>query len=166
MRNSLAFLLLGAVACAQPSAPAPATTTTAATNTPAAAAGPRIVFPDGFAVSVEVAANDETRQQGLMYRDQLAENRGMIFLFTQPGEYPFWMKNTLIPLDMIWLDAAHRIVHIAHDVPPCKADPCPSYPPNAQSSYVLETAAGVAARHKLKDGDVLRYEGLDGIRVQ
>lgn len=166
MKSSLAFLLIGALSCAQPSAPAPATTTTTATVAPAPAAGPRIVFPDGFAVSVEVAANDETRQQGLMYRDQLAENRGMIFLFAQPGEYPFWMKNTLIPLDMIWLDASHRIVHIAHDVPPCKADPCPSYPPNARSSYVLETAAGVAARHGLKNGDVLRYEGLDNVHVQ
>ena len=95
---------------------------TTATTT-ADAAAPRIILPDNSAIIVEVASDDATREQGLMYRDHLADDRGMIFLFPQAGEYPFWMKNTLIPLDMIWIDADHRIVHIAHDVPPCKADP-------------------------------------------
>ena len=122
------FVLMLALACTQRSAaPAPATTVT----TTADAAAPRIILPDHSAVIVEVASDDPTREQGLMYRDHMAADRGMIFLFPQAGEYPFWMKNTLIPLDMIWIDAAHRIVHIAHDVPPCKADPCPSVPPRA-----------------------------------
>ena len=72
--------------------------------------GPRIVFPDGYAVTVEVAADDATRQQGLMYRDRLPADGGMIFFFPQSGDYPFWMKNTLIALDMIWIDDARRIV--------------------------------------------------------
>jgi len=152
-------LLMLALACAQRApAPSPATTTSAA-------GVQRIILPDHFVVLVEVASDEETRSQGLMYRDQLAENRGMIFLFQQPGEYPFWMKNTLIPLDMIWMDAQHRIVHIAHDVQPCKADPCPNYPPNAQASSVLELAAGVAAKHHLTDGNVLRFEGMDNVAV-
>ena len=96
-----------------------------------------------------------------MFRDRLPENVGMIFLFPKADDYPFWMKNTLIPLDMIWIDEAHRIVHVAHDVPPCKADPCPDYPPNAKASSVLELAAGVAARHHLNTGDLLLFEGLD-----
>ncbi|HEX7677605.1 MAG TPA: DUF192 domain-containing protein [Thermoanaerobaculia bacterium] len=154
------FLLMLALACAQRTpAPSPATTM-------AAASAQRIVFPDHFAVTVEVASDEDTRSQGLMYRDHLADDRGMIFLFTQPGEYPFWMKNTLIPLDMIWMDSQHRIVHIAHDVQPCKADPCPNYPPNAQASSVLELAAGVAARHHLANGNVLRFEGLDNVVVR
>lgn len=154
------FLLMLALACAQRTpAPSPATTM-------AAASAQRIVFPDHFVVAVEVASDEETRSQGLMYRDHLADDRGMIFLFTQPGEYPFWMKNTLIPLDMIWMDSQHRIVHIAHDVQPCKADPCPNYPPNAQASSVLELAAGVAARHHLANGNVLRFEGLDNVVVR
>jgi uncharacterized membrane protein (UPF0127 family) len=150
-----------ALACAQRTpAPTPATTTTASVSTP------RIILPDNYAVTVEVASDDATREQGLMYRDHLADDRGMIFLFTQAGEYPFWMKNTLIPLDMIWMDGEHRIVHIAHDVPPCKADPCPNYPPNAKASSVLELATGVAAKHHLADGNILRFEGMDSVVVR
>ena len=160
MKFSLVLML--AFACTQRSAPAPATTATAAAD----AAAPRIILPDHSAIIVEVASDDPTREQGLMYRDHMAEDRGMIFLFPQAGEYPFWMKNTLIPLDMIWMDADHRIVHIAHDVQPCKADPCPNYPPNAKASSVLELAAGVAAKHHLKDGDVLRFEGMDSVVVR
>jgi uncharacterized membrane protein (UPF0127 family) len=76
------------------------------------------------------------------------------------------MKNTLIPLDMIWIDENRRIAHITPDVPPCKADPCPSYPPNVQARYVLELAAGVAAKHGLKDGDALRFEGMEHVVVR
>jgi len=158
MRNSLATALLLVAACTQQSA-APATSQT---TTPASTA-PRVIFPDGFAVSVEVAADDPTREQGLMYRDQLGLDHGMIFLFAQSGEYPFWMKNTLIPLDMIWIDDARKIARISANVSPCKADPCPSYPPHANAKYVLEVAAGVAAKHRLKEGDVLRFERLDSI---
>jgi len=128
--------------------------------------GPRIIFPDGYAVTVEVAADDPTRTQGLMFRDNLPGDRGMIVLFRNAGDYPFWMKNTLIPLDMIWLDDQKRIVHVGHDVPPCTADPCPSYPPNAVARYVLEVAAGVAARHGLANGQTLRFEGLENVVVR
>ena len=155
------FTALFLVACGvNNSAPA------APTAPPQQASGPRVIFPDNFAVQVEIAADDATRTQGLMYRDQLANDRGMIFLFAQSGDYPFWMKNTLIPLDMIWIDDQKKIVHVAHDVPPCKADPCPSYPPGANSRYVLEVAAGVAARHNLANGQTLRFEGLDTVVVR
>jgi uncharacterized protein len=158
--KSSAFLLL-ALACTQPAAP-PQSGAPPAQTAPSSASS-RIVFPDGYPVTVEVAADDDTRTQGLMFRDHLADDRGMIFFFPQTGDYAFWMKNTLIPLDMIWIDDARRIVHVAHDVPPCKADPCPSYPPNAPAKYVLELAAGVAAKHHLKDGDTLRFEGLEHV---
>jgi uncharacterized protein len=131
-----------------------------------AATGPRIVFPDKFVVQVEVAADDSTRAQGLMFRDQLPADRGMIFLFTQSGDYPFWMKNTLIPLDMIWIDDQKRIVHIAPNVQPCKADPCPSVPAGGNAKYVLEVAGGVAARHGLANGQTLRFEGMESIVVR
>jgi uncharacterized membrane protein (UPF0127 family) len=159
----LSLVLMLALACTQRSAaPSPATTATAVAD----AAAPRVILPDHSAVIVEVASDDATREQGLMYRDHMAEDRGMIFLFTQAGEYPFWMKNTLIPLDIMWIDADHRIVHIAHDVPPCKADPCPNYPPNVKASSVLELAAGVAAKHHLREGDVLRFEGMNSVVVR
>lgn len=129
------------------------------------ATGPRVVFPDGTAIAVEIAADDPTREQGLMFRDQLAPNRGMVFFFPQSGNYPFWMKNTLIPLDMVWIDDQKRITHIAHNVPPCKADPCPSYDPGAFARYVLEVAAGVAGRHGLANGQTLRFEAMDNVVI-
>ena len=155
---ALATLLL--LSCGVNSSPPPTAPTQSAPT------GTRIVLPDGSIVHVEVAADDDTRQQGLMYRDVLPPDRGMIFMFTKSGNYPFWMKNTLIPLDMIWIDDQKRIVHIAHDVQPCKADPCPSVPPNADARYVLELAAGVAARHGLANGQPLRFEGMENVVVR
>src|SRR5205823_6632819 len=120
-----------------------------------------IVFPDGFAVKVEIAADDPTRQQGLMYRDHLADDRGMIFIFPQSGDYAFWMKNCLISLDMISIDEQKKIVFVAGNVPPCQADPCPSYPLGSGAKYVLEVAAGTARKHHLEAGKSLRFEGLE-----
>ncbi len=120
----------------------------------------RVVFPDGAVVSVEIADTEPVRERGLMFRQQLAPNEGMIFVFPEAGYYPFWMKNTLIPLDMLWLDPRGRIVSIAASVPPCKADPCPSYPPDANASYVVEVVSGFARQHGLKVGDQLKLEGV------
>jgi uncharacterized membrane protein (UPF0127 family) len=128
--------------------------------------GPRVIFPDGYVVGVEIAADETTRAQGLMFRDRLREATGMLFFQPQMGEYPFWMKNTLIPLDMIWIDDQMRIVHIKTDVPPCKADPCPSYPPGVPAKYVLEVAAGVSKQHQLAVGNVLRFENVENVVVR
>jgi hypothetical protein len=122
-----------------------------------------VTFPDGFVVSVEIAAEPDTRAQGLMYRDHLGNGNGMLFFFPESGEYPFWMKNTRIPLDMIWLDANQRIAAIHHEVPPCRIADCPSYPPNANAQYVLEVDGGVARQHGLKAGDALRFEGTENV---
>jgi uncharacterized membrane protein (UPF0127 family) len=162
-----ALLLLMSMTCAK--APSAATSTTTTTTTAAATAtptGPRVIFPDAFVVHVEIAADDENRAQGLMYRDQLRPGTGMLFLFPEEGDYPFWMKNTRIPLDMIWIDSNRKIVHVEPDVPPCQIEDCPSYPPNAKARYVLEVAAGVARQHGLKAGDVLTFEQTDGIVVR
>jgi uncharacterized membrane protein (UPF0127 family) len=149
----IAALLMTWVSCAQTPPP------------PMTSAGPRITLPDGSTVAAEIAANDETRAQGLMYRDQLREGTGMLFLFAATGDYPFWMKNTLIPLDMVWIDENRKVVHVASDVPPCKADPCPSYPPNAPARYVLELPAGSALRHRVVTGSTLRFDGMENVIV-
>jgi hypothetical protein len=120
----------------------------------------RVIFPDGTSVAVEVADTDATRERGLMFRTSLAPAEGMIFVFPSVGLYPFWMKNTLIPLDMIWLDAQARVVSIARAVPPCKADPCPSFSPDADALYVVELVSGFAAKHGVKVGDTLKLEGV------
>jgi uncharacterized membrane protein (UPF0127 family) len=90
----------------------------------------------------------------------------MLFFFSSDGDYPFWMKNTIIPLDMIWIDANRKIVHIAHEAQPCRVENCPNYPPNAIARYVLEVAGGVAKEHGLKAGDVLRFEGTENVIVR
>ena len=91
---------------------------------------------------VEVAQDSFSRQQGLMFRESLDLNAGMIFVFDEPGQHPFWMKNTLIPLDIIWISAENIITDIT-TMQPCALDPCPSYQPNELSLYVLEVGAGV-----------------------
>ena len=127
--------------------------------------GPIVVLPDAYQVKIELAADDGTRAQGLMFRDRVAPGSGMLFLFAQTGEYPFWMKNTLVPLDMIWIDEGRRVVHVEAGVPPCKADPCPSYPPNAQARYVLELGAGEAAKHRVINGSTLTFQRIENIAV-
>jgi uncharacterized protein len=119
-----------------------------------------VVFPDSTRVSVEIADTEERRQRGLMFRERLAPSEGMIFLFEEPGYYPFWMKNTLIPLDMIWVGKDQRIVWIAHSVPPCKADPCPSIDHKGTALYVVEVVSGFAREHGLKVGDKLTFKGI------
>jgi uncharacterized membrane protein (UPF0127 family) len=124
------------------------------------AASAEAVFPDQTTVSLEVARTEPERSRGLMYRATLPEKAGMIFLFERPGVYPFWMKNTLIPLDIFWTDTSGRIAWIAESVPPCTADPCPEYPPKAVAQYVIETNAGFAKRHGVKVGDVVTLRNL------
>jgi uncharacterized membrane protein (UPF0127 family) len=149
MRTSLLLLMTGVMACG-------------GTNVKGQWAAPRgeVLFPDSTRVSVEIADTEEKRARGLMFREKMAPNDGMIFLFEEPGNYPFWMKNTLIPLDMIWLDQDARIVWIAHSVPPCKADPCPTFDHEGNALYVVEVVSGFAKQHKVKVGDTLVLKGI------
>lgn len=104
---------------------------------------------------VELADNDETRTRGLMFREHMGKEHGMLFTF--PAEMPlaFWMKNTLIPLDMLFFDKQQRLVSVQQNVPPCKADPCSTYPSAGPAMYVLELNAGQAAKLGVKPGDKL-----------
>ena len=109
---------------------------------------------DGQAVAldVEIADTNEERAKGLMFRESLPENQGMLFVFEQPDRYGFWMKNTLIPLEMIFIDKNKKIVDIIHAVP-CKQDPCISYIPKAAALYVVEVNEGYCAKYKISIGD-------------
>jgi uncharacterized membrane protein (UPF0127 family) len=154
---AVAMLLL--FACSSP--PPPPVAETAAPPAQSAAAGPRVVLPDGFVVSVEIAADDELRAQGLMFRDHLEPGKGMLFVFPRDDVFSFWMKNTRIPLDMIWIDKDRRIVGMKENVPPCHVDDCPSYGPGVVARYVLEVAGGEAAKHHLKVGDSVQFLDVD-----
>ncbi|MEB3310952.1 MAG: DUF192 domain-containing protein [Snowella sp.] len=110
-------------------------------------------------IQLEVAKTPEEQAMGLMFRTHLEKDRGMIFLFSPPRITRFWMKNTLIPLDMIFLRDG-VIQSISPKVPPCKSDPCPSYGPFVEIDQVIELASGRAAELGLKRGDRLHIEFL------
>ncbi len=105
---------------------------------------------------VEVADTPLSRQQGLMYRDHLPEREGMLFVFPAPGRHGFWMKNTFLPLDIIWIDSKLNIVDIAADVEPCRSDRCPLLTPRTDASYVLEVNGGLSLRYGISVGDRVR----------
>lgn len=123
---------------------------------------PTCALPDATTIRLELAVTDEDREIGLMFRDVVPAGTGMLFLFPQDGIWPFWMKNTMVGLDFIWLDAAGKVVEVRADVPPCRADPCPSYAPTASSRAMLEMVAGSAAKHGITPGATLRFSGVSG----
>lgn len=113
---------------------------------------------NGERYTVEIADDDEERARGLMFRDRMDETHGMLFVHDREEPQAYWMKNTRIPLDILYFDSQRRLVAQQRDVPPCSAgDACPSYPSGAPARYVLELNAGQAARLKLRDGAVLRF---------
>jgi len=119
-----------------------------------------IVGSDGHqraAVEVELADTEAERETGLMYRQNLGEDSGMLFVFGSPRRLSFWMKNTEIPLDMIFADRDGRIVGIVENAEPYTESPRAV---NADSEYVLEVNGGFAARHKVKNGDHLVFRGF------
>jgi hypothetical protein len=123
-----------------------------------------VTFPDRTVVAVEIADTPELQQRGLMFREHLAPGEGMVFIFPSVGYYPFWMKNTLIPLDMIWVGPDRKVVSVAHSVPPCKADPCPNYSPKGDALYVVEVVGGFAKKHQVREGDQLAFRGVPSPR--
>jgi uncharacterized protein len=130
-----------------------------------APAPPVCTVPGGTKIRLELALTDQEKALGLMYRDSLAADAGMLFVFDADSPLAFWMKNTFIPLDLVWLDKDGRVVDVRADVQPCRADPCPSYDPARPARAVLEVNAGFAAAHGVKPGAVLRFEGVAGYPV-
>lgn len=111
----------------------------------------------GKRYAVEVADTDDTRAQGLMFRDEMAEDRGMFFVHPRNEMQAYWMKNTKIPLDILYFDPQLKLVSQSRDTPPCSGgDSCPPYPSTAPAQYVLELNAGEAAKLNLQDGDQLK----------
>jgi len=120
----------------------------------------RVVTPQGTTIVAEVADTTEKRARGLMFLESLPRNRGMLFTFADAQPWTFWMKNTRIPLDIIWMDRDKRIVHIEKNVPGCtrQDDGCPQYQPNEDALYVLELAAGQAEALGLHRGTRLQFD--------
>jgi uncharacterized protein len=108
---------------------------------------------------VEIADTPAKREMGLQYRRDLATDRGMIFLFPNESQQAFWMKNTPIPLDMIFINRDRKIVGIVEQATPFTLD---SRSVNGASQYVLEINGGLARKYGLMKGDSVRFEGING----
>lgn len=122
------------------------------------AAEPKQVCFSDRCVNVEVVATQEARAKGLQERTSMPADQGMLFIFPDNGLYDFWMKDTLIPLDMIWINEHFKIVSIQEGVLPCAADPCPEYKAADVSRYVLEVNASYARIYGLKVGDEVVFK--------
>ena len=118
-----------------------------------ASAGQPWVELGGQRYRVEIADDEAERARGLMFRDVLADGTGMLFIHPDEAPHAYWMKNTRIPLDILYFDSGRRLVSQQRNVPPCTlGDACPAYPSSAPARYVLELNAGEAARLNLGDG--------------
>ena len=111
-------------------------------------------------IELEVTRTPRQQALGLMFRESLADNRGMLFSFEEPKIARFWMKNVTIHLDMIFL-LDGQIQAIAANVPPCTSTPCPVYGPNQLVNQVIELRGGRAAELGLQAGDRLNIDFID-----
>ncbi len=112
-----------------------------------------IVTPSGHVfVSAEIVGTPGQWEQGLMFRKSLAENGGMLFVFPNEQARTFWMKNTMIPLDIIFIDSNSTIIDIKQNFAPCQKDPCETYT-SLPTQYVLEVNAGFVNRNNITIGD-------------
>ena len=112
----------------------------------------------GKRFTVEVADDAAKRERGLMFRDELAADRGMIFIHDLEEPQAYWMKNTHIPLDIFYFDHARKLVSVQQRVPPCSlGDGCPPFASEGPALYVLELNAGMAEQLGVKSGDKLVF---------
>jgi len=118
-----------------------------------------ITLPGGTIIHAELADTPQQRAEGLMYREHLDADRGMLFIFLQAQAWTFWMKNTKIPLDIIWMNEKKQIIHLEQNVPICTRtdDSCPQSRPNEGALFVLELAGGRAESLKLQRGSKLQF---------
>ena len=110
---------------------------------------------------IEIVKTSEEREKGLMNRSSMPLNQAMLFIFKNEDFHSFWMKNTLIPLDIIWINKENKIIHLEHNVQPCKNDPCKTYIPNQKAIYVLEINAGLAKEYNFQLGDIVIARDLN-----
>ncbi|MCP4488903.1 MAG: DUF192 domain-containing protein [Gammaproteobacteria bacterium] len=104
---------------------------------------------NGRQFELEIAKTAIQRQQGLMHREFLSEQSGMLFIYAGDGFHRIWMKNTLIPLTVVWLDSYQTVIHIAR-LEPCQSMQCPSFGADKPAKYIIELAEG---NQSLKLGD-------------
>ena len=117
----------------------------------------KAIVPNGTTIQLEVAQTPQQQAMGLMYRQALPDNRGMLFGFPSAQSVNFWMKNVPVALDMVFLHNG-IVKYIQAAAPPCATQPCPTYGPNTPIDKVIELRSGRAAELKLKVGDMVKIE--------
>jgi uncharacterized protein len=116
------------------------------------------VTVNNFDLTVYLAMTNEQIIKGLVIKNQLKENEGMLFVYQLPAKYTFSMRGMKFPIDIIWLDNARKVIHIEHSLEPCPSDiDCPKFIPSAAALYVLETIAGFSNRHDVKIGTQIDF---------
>jgi uncharacterized membrane protein (UPF0127 family) len=110
---------------------------------------------NGESFSVEVADTGEKQSLGLMFRDSMPQDHGMLFIFPSERAHSFWMKNCRFPLDILYFDKNLSLVNVVKGAKPCRSAQCPGYPSTGPAMYVLELNAGLADELELKSGDRL-----------
>ena len=107
---------------------------------------------------VELGKTPEQKAKGLMFRQNLAENKGMLFIYEKEGIYSFFMKNVQIPLDIIWINKDNKIVFIKENFLPCEQEPCEKISSPEKAKYVLEINAGISQKMDFEIGDKMDIE--------
>jgi hypothetical protein len=154
MKLIFAILLLAAIGAAEADAADPAVADPAAETT----ALQTVVIKSAKGertFSVEVVKTTEDRNRGLMFRRQMDADRGMLFDYDPPQKVAFWMKNTYLPLDIIFIDVGGYIISIAENTTPLSLDSIPS---GGKARGVLEINAGLAKKLGIKVGDRVHHE--------
>ena len=128
-------------------------------ETPPVLRSGKVTFGDaaGTVITVEIAENDHDRQRGLMYRKSMPDDRGMIFWFKERDNHAFWMHNTCIPLDMLYIDDDGLIVGIQENTPTMSDD---TFEVGCPSQYVLEVNAGWTRARGIRAGQRVKIEGI------
>lgn len=120
----------------------------------------QVTLPNGTKILAEPVQKQADMMRGLMFRDSLGANRGMLFIYAKEDRVPYWTFQVRIPVDIVWMDHQHRVVDLTLNAPPCpsrQSDACPSYGGHEPAQFVLEVNAGVAAKSQVKIGDVLDF---------
>jgi len=118
-----------------------------------------VVTIGGVQLVADIADTPEKQTLGLDVRESMDESQAMLFPFKNPSILPFWMNGMKFPLDIIWIGEDMRVVHVEHSLKPCpNSFDCPSYQPDQNAKYVLETVAGFAKKHGVDKGAPVEFK--------
>ncbi|KAF3983794.1 MAG: DUF192 domain-containing protein [Methylococcales symbiont of Hymedesmia sp. n. MRB-2018] len=121
--------------------------------------GQLVFIAHNFTIEVEVASTKRQRTIGLMFREYLAPNKGMLFVFDEEVIQRVWMRNTFIPLDIIYISAEGKIVSILKDLKSCDKEPCPIHSSNKKAKYMLEINAGIVDEKGIAVAEKINFSG-------